>query len=264
MEGLAMPSDREILSIDRAMRLIRCMADLEGPAGVTELSDYLEVPKATVFRILYTLSNHDVVIQDPKTDKYILGPTLLKISDNVQINPSLLLLARPSMERLAANLREVVNIGVIHKRRVLLLDSISIRQDSRLVVRLGPIADAHSSSLGKALLARSSTEKIRSILGEEPFPAHTSNTSTSLMDFQEELENVRERGFSVDNEESEYGLMCVGTPIFDWSGNTIAAISVSAPKARMLDKPLEEIGEELILAGEEISQRLQSEVPRVK
>ncbi len=241
-----MSKHTKVVVIERTLQIIQFCADKNEPTGVTEIANSLRIPKANVFRILRTLEEHDFVIQDPKTEHYSLGLGILRLSEKVDLESTLLSLSRPYLEELVREVDETVNLGVIRNAKVYLPLSISPNPDSRLIIRLGPIAELHSSSLGKALLAEKSDEVVATLLGDEPFPTYTPNTLTTFDDFLKDLEIVRATGVSFDDEETEEGLLCIGAPIFDWS-STIAALSVSAPKSRLKGKRVENT-KKLILA----------------
>ena len=67
---------------------------------------------------------------------------------------------------------------------------------------------------------------------------------------------IRERGYSIDDEEIELGLKCVAAPIFDHKGNVIASISCASPKMRLTEERLPVVIEGIKSAAIEISKSL--------
>ena len=90
-----------------------------------------------------------------------------------------------------------------------------------------------------------------------PLKKYTDNTIDSLEALKEDLKNIREQGYSVDNEEQEIGLFCIGAPILDKNGNAIASISISGPTARMKNKDIDEKISRLVEIAREISLEVQ-------
>src|SRR5262249_39636553 len=85
-------------------------------------------------------------------------------------------------------------------------------------------------------------EDVAALLGGAPLLASTSHTITSLPALEEDLKRIRRRGFATDNEEHEEGVGCVGTPVFDHLGVSIAALSVSGPTSRILNAETADLG----------------------
>lgn len=221
------------LIIDRTLRVLLAMAEQGRPLGVSELGRQLDIPKATVHRILSTLSDNDFVIKDPASETFTLGAGVLRLSDRMRFDSTLLTVAQPFLEGLAQQTGEVANLGILYHGKVLVLTNVAGSRNQILIPQLGPIAELHSSSLGKALLLDKSAEEVASLLGKADLPAFTPNTARSLEDLLSQLKEIRSSGVAMDNEETEMGLVCYGAPISDWKGEIIAAISVSAPKARL-------------------------------
>ena len=78
-----------------------------------------------------------------------------------------------------------------------------------------------------------SLEEVQRVWDSTVITAYTPRTCTSKEGLLETLESIRQQGYSIDNEEYELGVRCVAAPIFDYSGAPIAAISISAPTARI-------------------------------
>lgn len=248
-----------IVSVKRALQVLLFLAAQNKQVGITELSDSFNLSKIAIFRIISTLVESDFVIQDPNTSLYELGPSVLKLTERFQIGNTLIRIAKPYLEELASLTKEDVNIGIIHNGKVLVLSSVQGRPQSRFTLNLGPIAEFHSSSLGKALLSDKPLQTIISLVGENQLQRFSKNTKTTLREFLEELDSVKNSGISIDDEETEEGLMCIGAPVRDWNNNVIAAISVSGLKSRMVEMGLETVKGFIFQATAKITLRLNRE-----
>ncbi len=253
--------NRKIVVLDRALRILEWLSTQGEPVGVSQISKELGIPKASVYRILQTLEDHQFIVQDPESELYGMGPAILRLSHDLELEPALLSLARSTLESLARQTGETANLGVIRGKKALVLSSFT-RSDTRISIDLGPVADFHCSSLGKALLLDKSPDEIRGLLGDDTLPAYTPNTLTSVDSLRNELRSIGEGGLTMDNEETEEGLVCFGAPIRDWRGRVVAAISVSGPKARV-DGPRSEHIKQLVLdAAMQMSDSLTGPEPK--
>ena len=85
---------------------------------------------------------------------------------------------------------------------------------------------------------------------------YTKHTIDNYKDLIAELKDVREKRYSVDREEQEIGLYCIGAPILDRNGKAIAAISISGPTARMKNKELDIKIKRLVEVAKQIAYEL--------
>jgi DNA-binding IclR family transcriptional regulator len=85
----------------------------------------------------------------------------------------------------------------------------------------------HCSSLGKSILAAASSDHTELLMGSEPLARSTPNSITSRRALAAELALTRERGYSLDHQESMLGVCCAGAPVRDRTGRVIAAVSTS-------------------------------------
>ena len=95
----------------------------------------------------------------------------------------------------------------------------------------------YCTGLGKALLAFMSSEEIEKSLPDK-FIKFTENTLSSKEELLEDLHHIRERGYSIDNMEHEFGVVCVALPVFGHDGTPVAAISISGPSLRLHEEAI--------------------------
>lgn len=242
-----------ISMVDRAMQIINEIYRIDLPVGVSELAYNLNLPKATVYRILNTLLKWDVVVKD-ENDKYSLGLIFIQYSEKVKSEISINSIAMPFMLELSKTTGEFINLGIINDDNVVTISSIN-GESSALVSRLIPVSPLHCSSMGKIFLSYKSDAEI-----QDYFRRHnqkrTINTITTYNDFLNERNKILSNGISQDNEEYEYGLGCIAAPVFNYENEVIAAIGVSGPISRMNVKGMNTIEKKLRVAANNISDKL--------
>ena len=121
---------------------------------------------------------------------------------------------------------------------------------------LGRRGFMHSTSVGKAILAFLPDSQVAGIIDAHGLRALTPNTITDRGELQKELNRVRKLGYAIDDIENEESIRCVGAPIFDHTGNPVAAMSLSGPAFRLTRQRIQELVEPLTSAADEISRRL--------
>jgi IclR family KDG regulon transcriptional repressor len=122
--------------------------------------------------------------------------------------------------------------------------------------RAGMRTQVHASAVAKAVLAWTPKAELDEILDTWPMARLTPNTITSKRDLVQHLAQVRSRGYSVDLEEMEVGLRCVGAPIRDHTGKVAAGVSISGPRHRMTEEAIAALGPEVRHTADQISRRL--------
>jgi DNA-binding IclR family transcriptional regulator len=224
--------------------------------GVTELAAELGIDKSTASRILATLQEADMVERHPDTLRYALGPTIVHLYERYHRNLSVLAVARPVMERLAAEIRESVHLGVLANDQAVIVDQ--VLSDSRLVVnaQVGGSEPLHCSSVGKTLLAFAPDELRDSLLSALTLEARTDRTITEVDRLSAELDRVRRQGYATDDEELSVGIRCVAVPIRNSRGSYEYALGASGATGRMTPAKLDRVVALMLHAARDIHSQL--------
>jgi len=237
-----------ILSLHKAVDILLLLQQ-EGEMGVTEIARSLDMNKSTVHRILSTLQNRYLIRQNPETGKYWLGLKLYSLGMSIRENLPIQSIAAPYLKALSDKFQEVSNLSVLDMSsadfpKQLILDKIQTSRILKLTPSLGSGTYCHCSGMGKCLLAFSSDEYIAKLTGQ-PLQQYTSKTIIDWKDLLLEIKNIREKGYAIDDQEMENGLICVGSPILNKKQEIIAAISLSGPTSRINESILPEVIEEV-------------------
>jgi DNA-binding IclR family transcriptional regulator len=159
---------------------------------------------------------------------------------------------------------ETVQLAILDQTEVIYVAREDGTQPVRLISYVGKRLPAHATGLGKVLLAALPDGSFDSLFSKRPLAALTARTISSVNQLKAELRLVRERGYAHDNQESAEGLECLAAPIFDHTGQVIAAISVSLLSARASPEHFQCILRSVQRAVREISDRMGWRVPAAK
>jgi DNA-binding IclR family transcriptional regulator len=236
-------------AVAKALRIL-CQFDAETPAlSVSEVSRRLQIPKSTAHNLLRTLEAFDFLHQEPGDRLYRLGPRLFELSRLFSHHTPLMAAARPHLQRLAEQTRETVKLGVLSEDEVLILAAIESPYQLHTRGDEGKRAPLHCTGLGKAILAALPPERVREIAARRGLPRYTPRTITSLDRLEQELALIRSRGYALDWEENEAGVVCVAAPVPDPHGGLVASISVSAPISRMTRERVSRLARQVLAAA---------------
>lgn len=241
-----------IRALDRALDILDLIA---GSSGLTlsEIGQRLEMAPSTVHRVLVTLAARGVAESDPTTQAWHVGPTAFRHGSAFMRRSGLVERARPLLRRLMEQTGETANLGILNGDAVLFLSQAETHETIRAFFPPGTRSALHASGIGKALLAHVRPGELRLMLAEMRLQRFTDKTLCDPRALQEDLARIRERGYSLDNEERTPGMRCIAAPIFDLAGEAAAGISVSGPTLRMSDARLESMSAAVVAAAKELS-----------
>ncbi len=237
-------NDSNILRmVDRACIILDYLYEMTEAASISSLSKELDLPKANVFRILYTLQVNGLVEKAAGSDLYRLGNKMIKYGEKVRYDFNIVDQCSEHMKALAKDIGETINLGIEHEGSIITLHS-EDGEKSVLVSRLIPVADPHCSSMGKLYLSELGEIELTKYF-ETLLKSRTVNTITTKSDFKKEIPEILNNELAYDREEYEYGLSCIATPLRDSNKKMIAMISVSGPTTRLQFKGMDTIIQKL-------------------
>lgn len=232
------PSPARVTSvqvIERMMSLIDALAIERDPVSLKNLSLSTGLHPSTAHRIL-----NDMVIarfvDRTEPGQYRLGMRLLELGNIVRSRISVREAALEPMRALHKSTGQTVNLSVRQGDEIIYVERAYNEFSGVQVVRaIGGRAPLHLTSVGKLFLATDDPRQVRSYAMRTGLSGNTRNSITDLTRLEQELGQVRARGFSRDNEELEMGVRCIAAAIKDDDGKMIAGLSLTAPADRLND-----------------------------
>lgn len=250
-------------TVVKALHVLRVLSELTEQstqgASVSEITKASGEHASSVCKHLAAFEQYGLVEQDGTTGRYRIGYFALKLANTLLKRLNIRETASPLLHRLAEQTGETTHLVVRSGLRVVYIDKVESSKTIRIHSDVGTANPMYCTGVGKALLAYSPESIVKQVI-EEGLRPFTKFTLTSEDALREDLEKTRRRGFSIDYEEHESEVRCVGAPVFNHLGEVTAAISISGPKWRMDDDRLLELGAQVREGALEITRRLGGDV----
>jgi DNA-binding IclR family transcriptional regulator len=254
--------DYSVTAVLRALDVLEFLAQQGGAGRVSDIAAALRCSKNTAFRLLKTLQQRGFVRQADDAS-YELTFKLLNLGECVLRNTDLHAVARPYLEVINQQCGETVSLGVLDGSDIVYLDRVLGTQPYHTSYAVGARTTAHSTALGKAILAFSPATVVDRIIGAGLAP-RTGNTITDPERLRADLRRTAARGFAYDNQESVLGIRCIAAPVVDRKGEAVAAISVSALAVRVTDEYAKTLAARVMAEAAALSSRLGYAGPRAR
>ena len=229
-----------VQSVDRAMTLLRAVASA-APEDSTaaRLAETCGLNRATSWRILHTLEAHDIVALSQETGRWSIGDAVADIAQSAGTD-NIIALARPRLERLSLQTGETAALAVWRQGALTYVEEVG---PPAIVSAtwLGRTVPLHATSTGKVLLAFGDGQAVlrRARRGLERF---TETTITTLAALDEQLAQVRLRGYATCLGEYESSAWGVSAPVVDRSGRLVAVLSIWGPGSRVTEERFDVLG----------------------
>ncbi|QJU56312.1 IclR family transcriptional regulator (plasmid) [Herbiconiux sp. KACC 21604] len=221
-----------VMNAARILLMLRSASELH----VGAVSEELGVARSTAHRLLTTLQSQGLLHQPAARRAYTPGPALVELGARVVGAMDLRGQARPVLERLAEKTGETTHLLILRGDEVVFVDGVDGRHAIRAATRIGAFELAHVSAAGKVLLAELPLAELHRRYPRKELTGGTDGAVHTRTALERELAEVRERGYAVNDSESEAGLCAVSVALRDVGGLAVGAVSVSGPSARMSDR----------------------------
>lgn len=195
-----------------------------------DLARELGISQSTLSRNLASMTRLGLLRYQDDFGTYALGPTIVSLAGTAINNYDEFRNSYSEMHSLMSRTQLGTNLGVLNGESVMYLMHIDGPKMHRSTTLIGRHLPLHATALGKAFLASFDEQRVRALAEKGAFTQFTVNTITSVDALLENLEAVRRRGYSMENEELALGRGCIAAPIRGRSGEVVAALSLSGPK----------------------------------
>jgi IclR family transcriptional regulator, KDG regulon repressor len=215
-----------VKSANRALDIFELLASESHGLTVAEISDRLGLARSSTHGLVHTLHSRGYLAEESR--RYRLGARLIQLGLNVADGLELRAAARAQLERLVAATHDTALLVVAEEGELLYVDKVvSDSRDVRTDPRIASRRPLHCSSLGKALLAALDDGAVLAVIDAVGLERVTEYSIADPDDLLADLAETRRRGYAVDRQEALVGVWCVGAPVRDHTGRSIAAISLS-------------------------------------
>jgi len=216
----------------------------------------MELPKSTVHSILLTFERSGYVQRDDLSGRYRLGLGLCRLANLALPAVSVREQAAPVLRSLMERTQMTVHMAALDHDQLVLIARLSPPGTAIPASWIGKRMDFHCTALGKAALARSDPSEVERLIRKHGMLRHNDNTIASIRRLLQDLEQVRRRGYAVDDEEEEIGMRCVGAPVLGPGGRVEAAISIVGTTAQIDEDSLPGLASTVAEAARSISDLL--------
>nr|WP_296775115.1 IclR family transcriptional regulator [Rhodococcus sp. (in: high G+C Gram-positive bacteria)] len=213
-------------SLSRALTILGLLGDES--RSLDQLAGELDVHKTTVLRLLRTMEA-DRFVQHDADHRYVLGSRLFELANRALEQRDVRSIARPHLAALNASTGQTIHLATYEGGEAVYIDKFDAKQSVRMYSRIGRPAALHCTAVGKVLVAAKPRAEQVEIAHRIEYRKFTERTIQSPEHYLAELELVTQQGYAEDHEEHESFVNCVGVPVRDGTGNTVAAVSMSVP-----------------------------------
>ncbi len=219
-------------TVGKAFEVLVLVAAERRPVRFTDLLAKAAFPKATLYRLLQTLTSQGMLAYDSERQVYSLGLRLVRLAHAAWAQSSLAPVARIHVDELSRVIGETVHLAQLDHGHVLYVDKRNAREPIEMFSQAGKVGPAYCTGVGKAMLAFLAAVELAGVLPQQSFHRFTASTLTSAEALQSELRAIRAAGYAFDREEHEPHIICVAVPIIAQSGRVLGGLSVTSSTAR--------------------------------
>lgn len=222
----------------------------------SEIARQLKMNRSRVFRILKTLEKRGYVEFDPQTQGYCLGLKFLTIGENVRERLDLRREAQDVLLELARHTGDVAHLLVLFGQSAVCIDRYQGENMLQVAAPIGVPLPLYIGASPKILLAHLPLEERERIIEELDLRPFTPYTITDKEKLRRCLEQIRNQGYAVDEQDYEIGVYAIGAPVRDHTARVVAGITVTVPEVRYDESRKEKLIQMVVEAAKKVSSRL--------
>ncbi|MCM8777510.1 MAG: IclR family transcriptional regulator [Candidatus Omnitrophica bacterium] len=240
--------------LEKGIEVLEVLKDTEASLSFVQIQKKLSIPKTTLYRVLNSLVEKNLVFCQDK--RYKLGYGILPFAKKVLSEIPLRELVSPYLKKLCGYTGETIELIIPDRDTILYIDKVESPQSIKLVAQIGSrYTTLHASAPGKILLAYNE-DAFKKFIKNKKFKKITSKTIVDKKAFGEEIEKIKKSGWAYDIGEARIDVIRIAAPVFNYEGKLTGIISIAGPYYRIKKEKIKEFGEFLKRICEEISEKL--------
>jgi DNA-binding IclR family transcriptional regulator len=252
-----MAQPASVKSADRALELLELFDAYRDGLTLTDVCGITGWPKSSSLGLLRTLEHRQFLDTSHPDGKYRLGPRIASLGLAWVGGLDIAREGADVVRDVARACDETVHLAILKGTDVLYVAKEEGGGHMRMVSMVGRMVPAHGTGVGKVLLAALPPEGLdRRYPPGHDLPALTARPVTDRAEFLLRLATIRQQGYATDFGESTVGLCCFAGPVRDYTGETVAAMSVSVPEPRFTAARRPELFEQLMDGVRTLSLRM--------
>ncbi len=241
-------------TVQKALNLLEALVRSGQPRRLTELARQLKLTKPNVYRLLSTLSALGYVKKDPVTTLYSPTLKIWELGSLLVRDVDLASVAQPRLRQLCAETHESVQLAVFDSGFAVYVDKVDSPQPLKAMTTIGSRVPATVISTGKALLAWLPPEALDQAMAH--VKRYTPLTLTRRKDIEDDLAQVRKRGYAINRGEFRTGVGGIAAPVRDRAGTVVASIGVWGAEKSILGARCDELAGQVGQAARDVSRDL--------
>ena len=228
--------ENRMSAVERTMLILETLSKAEA-INLENMAKMTALPKATLLRFLSSLISLGYVYRD-SADQYHLTLKMFMVGSRSLSHIDLVSTAKPFAKKLSQELGETVHMGILEDDEAVYVLKEESSYTLRMYSRVGKIIPLYCTAIGKVFLSEMSDEELDGYLSTHTLKPFTPK-SLDESGLRAELKEIHSRGWAIDREEHDENIVCIASPIRDYSGKAVAAISASWPVFRFSREDLD-------------------------
>lgn len=221
-----------VKTVEKSLRILELLLTSQDGLSIGQVAERTSMHRASVERVLTTLHALGWVERAANRRLFRISLRLYALTHVFVQHYGLVQRLQPLLEELSSRSRETVHLGVLDGWEVVHIGRQESPERVGIASRIGSRGWAHTTGLGKALLARQPDAVLHSYIVETGLPAMTERSITTPEAFWAEIQTIRRQGFSIDNEEDAIGVRCLATTLLADHEPVALAVSITGPSPR--------------------------------
>lgn len=223
-------------AVHRSFELMRKVAESSEGLSLTELASLLGYSKSTTHGLVHALLREGALAQDPDGRKFYIGPAVIDLAFASWNYLKMVESIQSTLDDLRDRIKDTVVMGALICNRIMILAAAESFEPFKISASPGTVMSVFSGASGKVLLAGQQAESVKRLIMEKGLPSFTPRSIMNQNAYLDELEAVREKGFSVDDEEYLTGVRAVAVPLNNHKGPPMAIWTVGLSSKMEADR----------------------------